>query len=229
MQENTFMDRLNTIFMWISRLAFLNMLWIAFSAIGLFLFGFFPATAAMLAICNKWLKAEGEIRIFKEFSTFYKESFWATNRIGYILAAASIILYLNFLVIREYGSSLVFISAFYLMVFFTMAAATHILPLYIYEKSSFIPLAKKAFIISIINLPYSIAILVSQSAIYYWLFTYPASAVFFLGSLLAIIQMWIANRSFIRLEKRAKQKTNLTGIHLSRNEMNKNPIFFLKK
>lgn len=215
MQLNTFMNRLNEGFIWLSRLAFLNLLWMLFSAAGLLLFGIFPATMAALAICKKWLNGEEEFKILQEFLRVYKESFFMANKIGLAFIAISIVLYLNFLVINENGAHIVFIAAFYVVTFLALITATHIMPIYVYEKSSFVSLVKKAFIISVVNVHFSAAILISQSAIYYLLFSYPASALFFLGSVLAMIQMWLAIRSFQRLEKRSiqsvqKQKGYLT-------------------
>ena len=40
---------------WISRLFLLNILWVVFTIVGLGIFGFGPATAAMFAIVRKWI------------------------------------------------------------------------------------------------------------------------------------------------------------------------------
>ncbi|WP_458353349.1 YesL family protein [Peribacillus frigoritolerans] len=208
MQLNTFMICLDVGFLWLSRLAFLNLLWMVFSAAGLFIFGVFPATMATMAICKKWLHGEEDIKIFREFLAFYKESFVAANKIGLAFTGVSYILYLNFLVINANGANIVFIAAFYAITFFVLITATHIMPIYVYEKSSFVFLVRKAFIVSLLNIHFSLAILISQSAIYYLLFSYPASVLFFLGSALAMIQMWLAVRSFHRLEKKSNQSIN---------------------
>ena len=53
---------------WITRFAYLNLLWILFSLAGGVIFGFFPATIAMFAIAREWLKGNRNTN----FNTFWK-------------------------------------------------------------------------------------------------------------------------------------------------------------
>ncbi|WP_084028990.1 YesL family protein [Bacillus sp. J33] len=63
------------------RLVYLNLLWIAFSLLGIVLFGFFPATAAMFSVVRKWIMGETDVRVFKEFWQTYRKEFWKANRL----------------------------------------------------------------------------------------------------------------------------------------------------
>lgn len=204
MKPNAFMEKLVNVFSWMAKLAYVHFLWMLFSAAGLIIFGFFPATAALMTICKKWLDGDGNVPIFSLFWTSYRSSFFASNQIGLAYMAAALVLYVNFLVIQENGAGLPIIAAFYLAVLFLVITGTHLLPLYIAGKGSFLHVWKTAFIMSIVNLPISIAVLVSQSAIYYLLFSYPSAALFFLSSILAVVQLWLVQHSFNRVERKAK-------------------------
>src|SRR5690625_6342583 len=50
---------------WIMRLAYVNILWIAFSLVGIIILGFFPATIGMFTVIRKWIQGDGDIPIFK--------------------------------------------------------------------------------------------------------------------------------------------------------------------
>ncbi len=64
---------------WIMRMAYVNLLWVAFSLLGLGIFGFFPATAAMFVVIRKWLSSEQDIPVFKTFWNAFKTEFIKIN------------------------------------------------------------------------------------------------------------------------------------------------------
>lgn len=67
---------------WIMRFAYVNILWIAFTLIGLVFLGFFPATASLFAVVRKWIQGNNEVPIFSFFWTNYKSSFLKSNILG---------------------------------------------------------------------------------------------------------------------------------------------------
>lgn len=81
MELNGFVGVLYRTSEWIMRLVYLNLLWIAFSLLGIVLFGFFPATAAMFSVVRKWIMGETDVRVFKEFWQTYRKEFWKSNRL----------------------------------------------------------------------------------------------------------------------------------------------------
>jgi uncharacterized membrane protein YesL len=205
MQTNAIMSRLNLVLTWVTKLAYLNGLWIFFSLIGFIVIGFFPATVAMMAICRKWLNNEEDIPLFRTFLKVFKSELVSANILGWIFASIGILLYINFLILQANTGSLniILISAFFLFTFFYIITLTHALPLYVHYHVTFLTCIKNAFIMALVNIHISIAILISQSAFYYLMFSYPAGALFFLGSVLSIIQMWLALRSFNRIDQKA--------------------------
>src|SRR5699024_6009992 len=61
---------------WVFNVAYLNLLWILFSIIGLVFFGLFPVTAAMFAIVRKWVILDvRDFYIFTIFLFFYLYDF----------------------------------------------------------------------------------------------------------------------------------------------------------
>jgi uncharacterized membrane protein YesL len=84
----------------VTKLAYVNGLWMLFSLVGFIVVGFFPATVAMMTICRMWLNGESEIPIFKTFVKTYKSALISSNLLGWILAGVGVLLYINFLVLQ---------------------------------------------------------------------------------------------------------------------------------
>lgn len=207
MEGNTLMSRINILLTWITRLAYLNGLWLIFSLLGIVIIGFFPATVAMMTVCRKWLKGEEDFSIFKTFHVTYKTSLLHSNLIGWILVSVGAILYVNYLILAaNIGKfSIVSISAFYLFLFFYLITASHAFPLFLRYQGSVLTCIKNAFITGLLNIHMSFAIIVSQSAFFYLMFSYPSTALFFLGSILSIIQIWLTERSFLNIDKKVNK------------------------
>ncbi|MFC4402738.1 YesL family protein [Gracilibacillus xinjiangensis] len=60
---------------WISRFAYVNLLWIGFSLLGLVVFGFFPATAAMFALVRQWIMGNIDKPVFSSIWVTIKKNF----------------------------------------------------------------------------------------------------------------------------------------------------------
>ncbi|WP_045514978.1 DUF624 domain-containing protein [Neobacillus niacini] len=61
MESTDWMGKLLGICQWITRLAYINLLWLFFMSVGLFVFGAAPSTAAMFTIMRKWIKGETDL------------------------------------------------------------------------------------------------------------------------------------------------------------------------
>src|SRR5690625_2024178 len=71
--------------LWVTRFAYLNLLWVVFTLVGLVFFGFLPATAAMFAVVRKWISGETDIPVLQTFWKSYRKEFMIINVIGYIV------------------------------------------------------------------------------------------------------------------------------------------------
>lgn len=94
-------DRLYDICVWIMRLAYINILWIVFSAIGGFLLGLAPSTLAMYSVIRKWVMGEKEIAIFPLFWKSYKEEFFRSNTILLLLVLIGWVLYIDIEILKH--------------------------------------------------------------------------------------------------------------------------------
>lgn len=63
-------------------LILLNILWVAFTLLGLVIFGLFPATIALFAVIRKWILENEDTPILQEFIKRYKAEFKMANVIG---------------------------------------------------------------------------------------------------------------------------------------------------
>src|SRR5690625_1946818 len=86
---------------WIMRLAYVNILWIAFSLVGIIILGFFPATIGMFTVIRKWIQGDGDIPIFTTFWATYKKEFLKSNLLGLFLSLIGYILYIDFIFLRQ--------------------------------------------------------------------------------------------------------------------------------
>ena len=115
----------------IMNLAYLNLLWILFSLIGLGIFGIFPATAAVFALLRQEMINE-VTPTFKLFFEYFKKGFWKANLIGWILVFSGYVLYLDFKLITYLEGNLEVIMSFSLLVLVIifLFVSTYLFPVY---------------------------------------------------------------------------------------------------
>ncbi|WP_096187228.1 YesL family protein [Evansella halocellulosilytica] len=86
---------------WILKLAFINVMWILFTILGLGVFGFYPAFIAMTAMIIAWKNGE-EPPYFKTFFDIFKRDFLKVNMIALVALILTGILFMNFSVIGHF-------------------------------------------------------------------------------------------------------------------------------
>ncbi|WP_162800351.1 YesL family protein [Oceanobacillus zhaokaii] len=64
---------------------YLNLLWILFTCIGVFVFGLFSATGAMFTIVKMWPKQEHEFHIFPTFFPYLQEVYSLLLALGSVI------------------------------------------------------------------------------------------------------------------------------------------------
>ncbi|MFB5660407.1 YesL family protein [Alteribacillus sp. HJP-4] len=77
-----------------------HLLWFFLTLAGLFVLGFFPATAALFAVMREMIMEDEDEPNYKLFLKKFKSEFVMANVMGYVLVAAGIILYLDFRVLQ---------------------------------------------------------------------------------------------------------------------------------
>lgn len=138
--------RFYRIMQWIWWLAYLNLLWLGFTVLGLGFLGIFPATVALYAVLRKWLTNETDISIFKVFWQTFKQDFLRANILGYILVVFGFIVWYNYQYLKIISGVehtiilifwIVFVVLFVLLVIFLFPIYSHFeLPLLQYLKTT---------------------------------------------------------------------------------------------
>lgn len=195
----------------ISRLAYLNLLWVFATILGLVVVGIMPATVSMFTVVRKWIMNENDVPIFKTFVTTYKKEFFKTNWLMAILVILGSLLYIDLRYtgfMRESGFYNVFLGILFIAGFLYLILVVFIAPVYVHYQLSIRRYITYSIMIGATNLPYTIAILIALSGIYYLSMKVPGITLFFSFSVSAYITMHFANLSFNNLLKKQQAQIN---------------------
>lgn len=191
---------------WAFNIAYLNILWILFTLVGLFIFGIFPATAAMFAVVRKWLfLGERDFNIFKTFWSFYRKDFFKLNGFAALFLTFGIVLYYNnaFLLLnlkdfKYFIPGAILISLVYVM------TLLFFFPVFVHYKLKFFEYIKNSFLLAVLSSLELIGMVVVIAAMIGFIILIPGIIPLFSGSVLAISLMFLSKGAF----KRLKQKTS---------------------
>jgi|SRR5699024_3045458 len=201
MKGNQIVSSLDTILTWLTRLAFVNLLWIFFSILGIFVVGIFPATVAAFGVCRKWLLWQKDFPIWSTFKQLYKEDFITSNILGWILTFIGVLLYVNYRIMTNSGEVFIGIPiAFYLLNIFYVILNIWSFALLSHYSGSIKQHLKNSFIIGIANVHYSVAITVILFGIIYVSLEFPGFIPFFSISLGTLSWAWISLRVFKKID-----------------------------
>ncbi|MFC0470735.1 YesL family protein [Halalkalibacter kiskunsagensis] len=199
MEYSGVMGGLYKISEWITRLAYVNVLWIFFSILGIFVVGFFPATVAMFTVIRKLALGEVDTPIFQTYWMTVKKELVKSNILGYIVILFGVLLYVNFSIIQEststisylYYPTLILILLFLLTLFY-------VFPVYVHFKLNIFTSLRNALFLMIINPIATVIMIIGSVVIFILLDFFPALILFFGGSagtlLVMTISMWAFNR-----------------------------------
>lgn len=196
------MNGLYTLTEWITRFAYVNILWISFSLLGLVVFGISPATVAMFTIIRKWIMGESDIPVFQTFWKSYKKEFLRSNGVGIVIALSAYIIYIDLNYIQL--DSIIQIPL-YLIIFAIIMTLLYIFPVYVHYNVTFFQLFKNAFFIMMVNPLSSVMMLIGFVALFFVMKFLPALLFFFGGSLSAGIIMSSCYLAFQKIEKKLQK------------------------
>ncbi|KMK75218.1 YesL family protein [Alkalihalobacillus pseudalcaliphilus] len=194
---------------WVMRLAFINLLWILFTMIGLFVFGFMPATIAMFALVRKMLLKEGDFPIFKTFFSVVKKEFLRANVVGLVFLLFGYMLIINFQFLGLLTGWMHMLFSFFLILIgiLFIAVALLFIPLYVHVDLKAIQYYQLSLMIAFVN-PHIIIFMVAGLVGVYYLFNLiPGLTLFFFGSVIASFIMWSAMLAYKRIQLK-KEKIN---------------------
>nr|WP_275580714.1 DUF624 domain-containing protein [Aquibacillus albus] len=136
---------------WITRFAYLNLLWVMFSLLGLLVLGLMPATAAMFSIHRKWYRGEEDFNVFLNFWKYYKKGFLEANGIGFSLLLIGLFLYIDIQLLSSLSNWLghLFLIILFVAFYIFIGVLIHIFPVYVHFNLTFLQYFKYAFHLAI--------------------------------------------------------------------------------
>ncbi|WP_174612965.1 YesL family protein [Virgibacillus ihumii] len=191
---------------WVTRFAYVNLLWITFTVAGGVILGIFPATTAMFAVVRKWLTGNAEIPIFKTFWNFFKSDFLKSNLLGLFITGLGAIIVVDFLFIQVNVDDLLrltYLPLYAFMILFLLFLF-YIFPAFVHYDLKLGKTIKNAFLIMLISPLHSFLIVVCLVSVYFIMEALPALPFIFGASTYAFITMWLCLNTFTKIEKKAE-------------------------
>ncbi|WP_277679005.1 YesL family protein [Gracilibacillus dipsosauri] len=189
-------------------LILLNILWVAFTLLGLVIFGLFPATIALFAVIRKWILENEDTPILQEFIKRYKAEFKMANVIGYIVFLIGMGLYLDFQIVQKISNEslqVLLINAILVIGIFYLIAVLYVFPLYVHFDFKLMKYLQYACILSIAR-PFQTIMMVAFVGVILYLYMLMPALIFPFGmSLFSYIVMRVAALSFPK--KKVLQET----------------------
>ena len=189
---------------WITRFAYLNLLWIIFTLLGGVIFGFFPSTISMFAIVREWLKGETDKPLFSTFWKYYREEFLKSNLLGIIVTLIVAIIALDILYIQSTNNDLLtwtYLPLFAFMLLFIMFLF-YLFPSFVHFNLKLGQVFKNSFFIMLINPITTLLIFLSLLPFFYIISLLPAIGFIFGGSVYAFISMRFSLHAFQKVSEK---------------------------
>jgi len=188
----------------ISRLVYLNALWVLFTLLGLGIFGFFPSTIVLFTIVKRIVIEDKDTPIFRMYWNAYKEVFLKANVLGLILSSIGYVLYLDFVFLPVDSAFYVIIRTLLILCsILYMIVLIYIFPLYVHYEAKIRLHLKNALLIGISYFHYSLGLFVFIAIWYYLNSSIPLLIPLFSVSFYSYINMSIVGRVLDNLTQAA--------------------------
>ncbi len=184
--------------------AYLNVLWILFTAGGFIVFGIFPSTVGLFTVIRKMiLYKDNDIRIFSEYWRVVKKEFVKSNAMGFLLTMVTLLLLLNLQLLRIIDGipHLILLSIICMMGMMWVILLLYWIPVYIHYELPFRNVMSAAFLIGLSNPLSTIFMFIGLSVLYMILLIVPGLFPFFSISISVLIIMQLALKAFERTQK----------------------------
>lgn len=198
------MSNIYNVLDWITKLAYINLLWIIFTLAGGVILGIYPATIAMFASVREWLHGKSDLPVLKTFWGFYKQDFLKSNLIGLFLNVlfAFILIDIYYIQVNLNESlSWTYIPLFAFMIF-VILFLLYIFPCFVHYDLKIVPLMKNALLIMIISPIHSFLMMVCIVSLIFIAQAIPALFFIFGSVTYAFITTWISQHAFDRIQNK---------------------------
>ncbi|MGN8647430.1 YesL family protein [Gracilibacillus sp. HCP3S3_G5_1] len=205
MNQSGLITKLYAIMEWITRIAYVNILWILFSILGLLIFGLAPATASMFTITRQWLKGNSDVPVFKTFWRSYRAHFIQANLLLWPLAIFAYIIYINYQYLYIVPSSIYYFMQFIFatLVLILLVLLFYIFPVFVHFEYKTFHYYKIALLIGVSNPFLTVTMFITTLLIGLLTERIPGILPFFPMCLSSIITMHLALVAFKKLHKRS--------------------------
>src|SRR5690625_3464290 len=179
--------------LWITRFAYLNLLWVVFTFVGLIFFGFLPATAAMFAVVRKWIGGEADIPVLPTFWKSYRKEFVKINIIGYIVFIIGYLLTIELQILRTQEHIAYYIASFGILGLFLVYAiiVLYLFPIFVHFNLKPFQYIKWSFLIGIGHPLLTIFLLGAMIALFYFSYISILAFLFFFGFSI-YVYLWLS-------------------------------------
>jgi uncharacterized membrane protein YesL len=167
---------------WITKLVYLQMLWLLFTMMGCVIGGIFPATSAVFTITRKWMDGE-EKPVFKLFWQIYKRDFLSANLLGYMLLLIGYFIHAD--ISHFHNVVLNYISHILALAF--LVVIVYIGPVFTLYDTNVIQQIKYAFVIGVMKPLKTLLMIANLIAALLLMMTFVKLIPFFCISLLAYL------------------------------------------
>ncbi|WP_077624666.1 YesL family protein [Sediminibacillus massiliensis] len=188
---------------WITRIAYVNLLWTFFSLAGLIVFGIGPATTAMYAITRKWVTGRSDIKILPLFWKSYRSEFLRSNALFWLLMGAGYILYIDYQYLANFEGALyiILLIVFINITLLYILVVLYIFPVFVHFQHRIIDYFKHAFLVGVANPLSTLSMLICLLVLALLMERVPGLIPFFPAGLLSLLLMWFSYRAFSKMER----------------------------
>ncbi|WP_079527742.1 YesL family protein [Halobacillus hunanensis] len=197
---NLFGSQLYRIMEWITRFAFLQVLWIVFTVLGLGVFGLFPATTAAFSIMRNWILGNPDTSTLKSFTHYFKAEFWKSNRLGIFVTMIIFLICLNIYYIQWSSTfTWTYIPLFSFMLI-SLLWLMYLFPVFVHFELPIFQSLKNAFLIMLISPVQSLWMVLSLISFAVIVRYLPALGFIFGISSYSFITMWLSLHTFRKVD-----------------------------
>lgn len=200
--ESNGMEKIYRLADLIMRIAYINLLTMFFTLIGLIIFGFFPAITATYYILRQWLTGNSDIAITKNYWYIYKKEFLKSNIIGLVLLIIGSFLYINLSIAEVVQVKLIHYSYYpiLLVTILFLCTCLYVFPIYLHYNISIIQIFRNAVLLPFFQPLNTIFMIGSLIILYYLIVAIPGLIPFFSINLFVFITTLFCLKTFQRLQ-----------------------------
>lgn len=193
-----------TFFEILMNLAIWNTIWLIHTILGLGIFGWAPATAALFSVLRQEKLDQRDVPKWRTFFTSYKREFVKANIIGFLVVGGggAILFSFNTLLYMGFGLRLLFGTLLVILFIMYLLTSIYIFPVLVHYNTSLMKHIRFALMIGLAYLPHSLLIGVTIVLIGVIYQTFPGLIMFYLMSFPVAVILPIVLHVFKSIEEK---------------------------